>query len=63
MVVGINSKRKGSAQISCLSRDTFGIVQEHRQVYPKSNLPIAFAIALVMGMAGAFGFVLLVAKS
>jgi hypothetical protein len=59
MIVGINSKLGTRSQFSSLRRDLFGIFQEHRRLYPASNLRVAFIVSLVLLVASSSGFVLI----
>ena len=59
MIEGVNCKHNARAQFSYLSRDIFGIFDEHRHLYPKSNLRTALILTFGLFMASGFGFVLL----
>jgi hypothetical protein len=58
LVSGINCKRDSGSQLSYLSRDFFGTLDSHRQLYPKSRLRKAMILALGFSVVLAFGFAL-----
>jgi hypothetical protein len=59
MIVGINSRLGPSSQFSSIRRDLFGIIQEHRRLYPASNLRVAFIVSFVLLVACSSGFILI----
>jgi hypothetical protein len=57
MIVGeVNYKRDARSQLSYLDRNFLGILDAHRQLYPKSILRIAMVLALGLSVALVLGF-------
>jgi hypothetical protein len=56
MITGINSKRDARSQISYLDRDFLGMLDLHRQFYPRSSLRVATIVVLCLSVVFALGF-------
>jgi len=54
MISGIQSKHDRNVQVSYFDRDVFGVIQKHRQLFPKSRLPAALLITLGISVFGTF---------
>ncbi len=55
VVAQINCKRDPRLQLSYMDRDFLGMLDSHRQLYPKSTLRIAMILLLGLSVACALG--------
>jgi len=55
IIAAVNRRRNMDSQISNFERNSFRVLNLHRQLYPKSQLRKAFIFSMAFGMLCVFG--------
>jgi len=58
LIAALTSKLGPRSQYAVWKNDVFGILQDHRRLYPSSKLRIAFVVSLVMLVCTGVAFML-----